>query len=200
MQQHKKESNTSIGAPFRHKMVAKARQYWGFCQELLFFSLYRKFTETPFSPLFTLHCCINTPCRNPIPVCMPTNAPHKINSNRSLRSRLVVLKLLIAQVTSLLIVPMHALAHSRAASSSDESSVASTWAISSIRLSPLFGHEQGLGCDGWSAAFALDSHPGHWQLDLVVALPRAPGISIPPWTAPHAAPFRPFLARAPPRI
>ena len=124
------------------------------------------------------------------------SAPHY----RSLRSRLVALLLLVTQITSLLIVPLHAVAHAKAAYAPQSIVTASSAGAATDLLSNLFGHEQGSGCDDWSAAFSLDSHPGQTQADFVACLPSAAKVSgfLPFASLPD--PSRLFLARAPPRI
>lgn len=113
---------------------------------------------------------------------------------------MVALLLLVAQVTSLLIVPLHAIAHAQTAYSLESVEVAQSSVTETSPLSKLFGHDKGLGCDDWSAAFSLDSHPGHSHVELAASLPpltRAP--SAPRFTA-LPTPSQSFLARAPPRI
>ena len=112
--------------------------------------------------------------------------------------------LLIAQLSALLVVPLHAVAHAREKYVS-VGSVAATInppvnAIGGKLFSSLFGHDQGLGCDEWNAAFALDSHSG-------VSLPNLPAVSPATTNVPCgfpaeqlATPLRQFLARAPPRL
>ena len=106
--------------------------------------------------------------------------------------------LLVAQISSLLIVPLHAVAHGQVTlTAAAEISVSN--AVGNP-FSNLFGHEQGLGCNDWSAAFALDSHSGHCTPALSAVLPTTTLVvdSFP--TRTPAGPFRQFLARAPPRI
>ena len=123
------------------------------------------------------------------------------HSSRSLRARLMALLLLVAQLTSLLIVPLHAVAHAQAAYVPAVTTVAAEVSGNSALsiLSGLFGHEQGLGCDEWSAAFSLDSHSGCGAAALAAALPSAADILGVLPTAPPAVSFGHFLARAPPR-
>lgn len=124
---------------------------------------------------------------------------HSSKYNRSFRARLVALLLLVAQVSSLLIVPLHAVAHGQVARASDATAVLLTGTTAGNRYSSLFGHEQGSGCDDWNAAFALDSHSGNSLLHVSAVLPTSTGIFGCLPSAPPATPFRPFLARAPPR-
>ena len=143
-----------------------------------------------------LHCCINAITHRCLFLLMPINPPrHTTQSSRSLRARLMALLLLVAQLTSLLIVPLHAVAHAQAAHA--PAAVVSGSSALSI-LSGLFGHEQGLGCDEWSAAFSLDSHSGCGAAALVATLPSAADIFGVLPTAPPAVSFGHFLARAPP--
>ena len=124
---------------------------------------------------------------------------HSSKYNRALRARLVALLLLVAQVASLLIVPLHAVAHGQVVRASDATAAVLTGTAAGNRYSSLFGHEQGFGCDDWNAAFALDSHSGHSSPDLPAVLLAATGILGCLPSAPPATPFRQFLARAPPR-
>lgn len=148
-----------------------------------------------------LHCC------NKARVCScryPAMTTRKYSRSgplyRSLRSRMVALLLLVAQLTALLVVPLHAVAHARTAYASDSVAVASATNTSTRLFSNLFGHEQGSGCDDWSAAFSLDSYPGHAQADLAACLSSATKVSGAPPFASLPPQSRPFLARAPPRI
>ncbi len=122
------------------------------------------------------------------------------DTRRQLRARLVACLLLVAQLTSLFVVPLHAVAHGQFAHTTDAVPSISSGSNAANLLSVFFGHEQGLGCDEWSAAFALDSHAGNGLQAIPVLLPPATRISSCLASAPPATQFRPFLARAPPRI
>jgi len=125
----------------------------------------------------------------------------RINSAaRPLRARLMAMLLLIAQLSALLVVPLHAVAHAQDKHVSEAKVDRAINADSGKLLSSLFGHDQGLGCDDWNAAFALDSHSGHGVPSLPTTLPAATNTSCSLASAPPATPFRPFLARAPPRL
>ena len=130
---------------------------------------------------------------------MHRKSPNTLNfMHRSLRARLLILLLLVAQISSLLMVPLHAVAHGHATLAA-AAEVSGSTALGNP-FSSLFGHEQGLGCNDWSAAFALDSHSGYCAPALPTVLPTTTLIvgSFPTQTP--ATPFRQFLARAPPRI
>ena len=131
---------------------------------------------------------------------MPGNSTRLLNDlRRPLRARLLALLLLVAQISSLLIVPLHAVAHGQSATSG-EAMIAGYPGIGvGNPFSNLFGHEQGLACDDWSAAFALDSHSGHSAPSVPEVLPTATLIVGSVQAESLASPFRPFLARAPPR-
>lgn len=148
-----------------------------------------------------LQCC-NSVCNQPQSSdTMLTISPRQlIQNSRSLRPRLVALLLLIAQLVSLLVVPMHAVAHAKSAYTAVSAAGASARTSDTYVFSILFGHEQGLGCDDWNAAFALDSHAGYGLPTIPAVLPPAIRVSgsLPP--TPAATPLRQFLARAPPRI
>ena len=149
---------------------------------------------------FVLHCCNSRGISQPSLTSMLTSQAHLSSQySRSFRARLVALLLLVAQVSSLLIVPLHAIAHGQVARASDATTALSTGTGAVNRFSSLFGHEQGFGCDDWNAAFALDSHSGHSSADLPAVLLTATGIVGCLPVAPPATSFRPFLARAPPR-
>ena len=131
---------------------------------------------------------------------MPGNSTRLLNDlRRPLRARLLALLLLVAQISSLLIVPLHAVAHGQSATSG-EAMIAGYPGIGvGNPFSNLFGHEQGLACDDWSAAFALDSHSGHAAPAVPAILPTTTlVVEISPHQPPATA-FHPFLARAPPR-
>ena len=130
---------------------------------------------------------------------MNGKAPRLLNDlRRPLRARLLALLLLVAQISSLLIVPLHAVAHGRATLTA-AAAISGSAAVSNP-FSNLFGHEQGLGCDEWSAAFALDSHSGHCVPALPDALPTKT-LVVDSFPAKSPAPLlKQFLARAPPRI
>ena len=130
---------------------------------------------------------------------MQINASRPMNAfYRPLRARLLALLLLVAQISSLLVVPLHAVAHGQEASAA-EATPASPTEIGNP-FSKLFGHEQGLACDDWSAAFALDSHSGNCAPVMPAVLPTTTRVAGSFQTESPAASFRPFLARAPPRI
>ncbi len=119
---------------------------------------------------------------------------------RSLRTRLVAMLLLVAQLTALLVVPLHAVAHAQDKHVSEANGNPAINGHSGKLFSSLFGHNQGLGCDEWNAAFALDSHSG-------VSLPNLPTVPLATTSISCgfpaeqlATPFRQFLARAPPRL
>ena len=147
---------------------------------------------------FVLHCC-NNHSQPSLTSMLTSQARQSSKPCRSFRARLVALLLLVAQVSSLLIVPLHAIAHGQVARASDATTALSTGTGAVNRFSSLFGHEQGFGCDDWNAAFALDSHSGHSSADLPAVLLTATGIVGCLPVAPPATSFRPFLARAPPR-
>lgn len=142
-----------------------------------------------------LHCTIKLLNQNHL----RRQSPSTLNFiHRSLRARLLTLLLLVAQISSLLIVPLHAVAHGQATlTAAAEISVSNA---AGNLFSNLFGHEQGLGCNDWSAAFALDCHSGHCTPALPAVLPTTTLVvgSFPAQSP--ASPFRQFLARAPPRI
>ena len=119
--------------------------------------------------------------------------------SRAFRARLVALLLLVAQVSSLLIVPLHAVAHGPVARASDTTAAVLNGTAAGNLFSTLFGHEQGLGCDDWNAAFALDSHSGNSLLHVSAVLPTSAAIFGCLPSALPATPFRQYLARAPPR-
>ena len=131
---------------------------------------------------------------------LTTVSRHVDRYGRSLRARLMALLVLIAQVSSLLIVPLHVIAHADVAHASAVTSGASSGPRADSLLSPLFGHGQGVGCDEWNAAFALDCHAGHSLPEHAADLPSATHIFGGLTHAPPATPFRQFLARAPPRL
>ena len=118
---------------------------------------------------------------------------------RPLRVRLVAILLLVAQLSALLVVPLHAVAHPQDKHASEAQGNPATSAHSSKLFSSLFGHDQGLGCDEWNAAFALDSHSGVSLPNLPAEPPASTTISCGFPTEQLATPFRQFLARAPPR-
>ncbi|MCY7389101.1 MAG: hypothetical protein LH481_13760, partial [Burkholderiales bacterium] len=158
------------------------------------------------TPRFMLHCCNNVifhiaVCRKPILLHhdpMHRNVPRLLNDlRRPLRARMLALLLLVAQISSLLIVPLHAIAHGQAVTSG-EATVAGSGVGNPF--SSLFGHEQGLTCDDWTAAFALDSHSGHCAPGLPAVLTTTTRVVCSFQTESPATPFRPFLARAPPRL
>lgn len=119
---------------------------------------------------------------------------------RPLHMRLLALLLFIAQLGGLLIVPLHAIAHAQGKYSSAAIVDAAEEVNGSNAFSRLFGHAQGLGCDDWNAAFALDSHSGHSVPNLPATAPVATNTSFSVPSTPPAAPSRHFLARAPPRL
>ncbi len=129
-----------------------------------------------------------------------TSSSRSSHTRRQLRARLAAWLLLVAQLTSLFVVPLHAVAHAQAAHPTDAVSALSSGTNAANLLSGFFGHEQGLGCDEWSAAFALDSHAGNGLQAIPAVLPPANKISACLASAPPATPFKQFLARAPPRI
>lgn len=112
----------------------------------------------------------------------------------------MALLVLIAQVSSLLIVPLHVIAHADVAHAPAVTSGASSGPRADSLLSPLFGHGQGVGCDEWNAAFALDCHAGNSLPEHAADLPSATNIFVVLANSPPATPFRQFLARAPPRL
>ena len=120
--------------------------------------------------------------------------------SRSLRARLVALLVLIAQVTSLLIVPIHVIAHADTVRVSAVTPGSVSDANDDSLFSPLFGHAQGVGCDEWNAAFALDCQAGNSLPEHAADLPSTTHIFGGLSNAPPATPFRQFLARAPPRL
>ncbi len=129
-----------------------------------------------------------------------TSSSRSNHTRRQLRSRLVAWLLLVAQLTSLFVVPLHAVAHGQLAHTNDAVPSISSGTNAANLLSGFFGHEQGLGCDEWSAAFALDSHAGNGVQAIPAVLPPATRVSAGLPSAPPATPFKQFLARAPPRI
>ncbi|MEP7154304.1 MAG: hypothetical protein ABI905_00925 [Betaproteobacteria bacterium] len=121
---------------------------------------------------------------------------------RSLRSRSIAWALLVAQLWALMIVPLHAVAHAKpafAAAVISAHAQNTTDPQTPTLFSRLFGHEQGTGCDDWSAAFALDIHTGLTHAGFSADIPAGAKIAcdLPP--AFHAFSPRSFLARAPPR-
>lgn len=146
-----------------------------------------------------LHCCNKEFFLGNYPMTTSRSISSALHY-RSLRSRLVALLLLVSQITSLLIVPLHAVAHAKGAYAPESVVAASSAGAAADLLSSLFGHERGSGCDDWSAAFSLDSAPAHTQADYVAWLPSATKVSgfLPFPSLPAPSPL--FLARAPPRI
>ena len=147
-----------------------------------------------------LHCCNSKSLDTLFLHAMSVSLPRQSNkTTRPLYVRWLALLLFIAQLGALLIVPLHALAHARGKYASAAAVDAAGDVNGGNAFSSLFGHAQGLGCDDWSAAFALDSHSGHSIPNLPATAPAATNISCSLPAAPPATPFRQFLARAPPR-
>lgn len=148
-----------------------------------------------------LHCCNSKSIDTLFLYAMRDSPPRQINkTTRPLYMRLLALLLFVAQLGALLIVPLHAIAHAHGKYAFPTAVDLAIDADSRNPFSSLFGHNQALGCDEWSAAFALDSHSGY-SVPNLPATPLATTLiscSLP--SAPPATPFRQFLARAPPRI
>ena len=121
-------------------------------------------------------------------------------ATRSVRARLVAMLLLIAQLSALLVVPLHAVAHAQDKYVSEAKGKSAVNANSGKLFSSLFGHDQGLGCDEWNAAFALDSHSGVSLPNLPAVLPATTNVPCGFPAEQLATPLRQFLARAPPRL
>lgn len=121
-------------------------------------------------------------------------------SARRWRVRLVAILLLVAQMSALLVVPLHAVAHAQDKHVSEAKGNPAINANSGKLFSSLFGHDQGLGCDEWNAAFALDSHSGFSLPNLPAVPPATTSLSCGFPAEQLATPFRQFLARAPPRL
>ena len=117
---------------------------------------------------------------------------------RPWRVRLVAILLLLAQLSALLVVPVHAIAHAQDQLASEEAG--NPAANSGKVFSSLFGHDQGLGCDEWNAAYALDSHSGVTVPDLPAMPPATTTLSCSFPAGQLATPPRQFLARGPPRL
>ena len=149
---------------------------------------------------FALHCCNNELTCQAISSMLYTSSSRSNHHRRQLRARLVAWLLLVAQLTSLFVVPLHAIAHGQVAHSTNSVLSASSGTNAANQLFGFFGHEQGWGCDEWSAAFALDSHAGDGLQAIPVVLPPANKISACLPSSSPATPFRQFRARAPPRI
>lgn len=120
-------------------------------------------------------------------------------SVRSMRTRAVACLLLFAQATSLLVVPLHAIAHAGTVTHRSAVADASPDASSALSMTRLLGHDRGVACDDWNAAFALDANPGTPLPSLKAFVPAVCTIAGRAAANPLAAPPRPFLARAPPR-
>ena len=121
-------------------------------------------------------------------------------ATRPLRARLMAMLLLIAQLSALLVVPLHAVAHAQDKHVSEAKGKSAVSTNSGKLFSSLFGHDQGLGCDEWNAAFALDSHSGVSLPNLPAVSPATTKVSCGFQVEQLATPLRQFLARAPPRL
>ena len=121
-------------------------------------------------------------------------------ATRPLRARLVAMLLLIAQLSALLVVPLHAVAHAQDKYVSEAKGKSAVNATGGKFFSNLFGHDQGRGCDEWNAAFALDSHSGVSLPNLPAVLPATTNVPCGFPAEQLATPLRQFLARAPPRL
>lgn len=118
---------------------------------------------------------------------------------RPLRRQLVAWLLLLAQATSLLVVPMHSAAHAGLRGEST-ATVSGGHSATTQRFAALFGHDQGAACEEWAAAFSLDSNPGKLPALFKAPVPARDSVSCIAPAAPQAAEPDPFRARAPPRV
>lgn len=119
--------------------------------------------------------------------------------HRALRAQLLAVLLLVAQVASLVVVPLHAIAHASGKVPAVSATARAAPLDSAISLSRLFGHDQGFACDDWSAAFALDSHSGNGAPVVGTVAPQTCRIESVATADVPTARSGPFRARAPPR-
>ncbi|MBL8522392.1 MAG: hypothetical protein JNN20_01765 [Betaproteobacteria bacterium] len=115
--------------------------------------------------------------------------------------RTLAVLLLLAQLLSLFVAPMHRIAHAAIKPVEQAAQGAlSAKAIHSHSLSlDWFGHEAGSGCDDWNAAFAHDANPADASPNIPstsIALPVDTGRAV-TFTDSHPAGLS--RARAPPR-
>ena len=113
---------------------------------------------------------------------------------------LLVLALVLAQAWSLLVVPMHRIAHARevVANASAHALTASTLVTGDAATFDWFGHDAGSSCDDWNAAFLVDGN----SAGAACAVPTLPVdmLAVFLFSSPYlpANPAGFSLARAPP--
>ncbi len=107
--------------------------------------------------------------------------------------------LLLVQLVSLVVVPLHAIAHGTAKAPIVSAAPHAAAQDSAVSLSRLFGHDQGFACDDWSAAFSLDSHSGSSMPVVDAVVPQSCLVEGVASADIQTARNGLFLARAPPR-
>lgn len=125
----------------------------------------------------------------------------KSHATSAAARRTLAVLLLLAQLLSLFVAPMHRVAHAAIQPVGQSAqAVQATKAIHSHAASfDWFGHEAGSSCDDWNAAFAHDGNPADASPNIPstrIALPVDAGLAI---TFADSHPSGLFLARAPPR-